>query len=421
VDAFAVSLDAVFRSLRTSCASGERHVGDLQRNAALWLAKRCSLRESVETLGTPSTPLETELLETAPYSGAVGFLAASALITAEQLKVAAAGLKAVLARKPATPERTGYAQDSVRLLGLVLLAGAACDKDALQSLAAGLPQTSHGTGFPTSWFQHQAALRLGSTAPPFPIRGEDATAIELATMVVARTLDFEEARRTFPLADLHQVDDLLARRVCRGDVTPTADLSSMILLLGLDAALRRRFSGIQDPLSLARSLCANFVSALERWPSGDAEKAWSIEGEVDVQRLLYFQFRSVFPSTVFEDPLPKEGVRSTRPDFGIRDLRLALEAKYIRRGGEFGAAQQQIESDASAFFPGSGLYDRMLVFVYDASRSLDRHAALRARLQQLPNVADAFVVSPPDRLVMDSRTGKESGPKRRSGRSRGSA
>ena len=97
------------------------------------------------------------------------------------------------------------------------------------------------------------------------------------------------------------------------------------------------------------------MSALERWPDGIGGKArWSIDGEGDVQRLLFFLFRATFASTVYEDPQPKDGVRSTRPDFGIRDLRLAIEAKYIRRADQFAAVQQEVESDAAGFFPGSG-------------------------------------------------------------------
>jgi hypothetical protein len=232
-----------------------------------------------------------------------------------------------------------------------------------------------------------------------------ATVVELATISVSQAIDFAECQAAFPLANLDSIDDTLASRLCRGEFTPSADLSSMIVLLGLEAASKRRFSGSQDPFALVRSLCAHFVSALERWPDGaGGNPRWVIDGEANVQRLLYFLFRAAFASTVYEDPQPKDGLRSTRPDFGIRDLRLAIEAKYVRRADQLASVQQEVESDAAGFFPGSGRYNKLLVFIYDASRSTDRHAALQARLKQLPNVADAFVVSPPTRLIAPAAT-----------------
>jgi hypothetical protein len=273
------------------------------------------------------------------------------------------------------------------------------DQSGLDSLSSAFPDPSQGAGFPAVWFRQQAALELGRTEAPFGMRFPECTSTELATIIVARSMDFATARASFPLVDLNSADDLLARKTCRGEITPTADLASMITLLGLEIILQRRFAGSQDPLTLIRSLSANFVSALERWPDGAKGSVdWPIESEADVQRLLYFQLRSVFSSTVFEDPQPKDGVRSTRPDFGIRDLRLAVEAKYIRRANEFGKVQLELESDSASFFPGSGRYDRLLMFVYDASQATDRHGSLQTHLKQLPNVADAFVLSPPGRL-----------------------
>ena len=396
---FIATLDSVIRELRRACATNNRQMGDIQRNASLWLAFKCEARDAAVTFGTPSIELDEEILDSASSMGAIGFLAGTDLLTADQLAITGGALRKILARKPSTAERSGYAQNPVRLLGLVLLARAIGDRSGLDALTSAFPDPSPGAGFPAVWFRQQAALELGRTEAPFGMRTPECTPTEFATIVVARSMDFAVARATFPLVDLDSADDLLARKACQGEVVPAADLASMMTLLGLETTLRRRFSGAQDPLALLRTLCTNFVSALERWPDG-AENGvnWPIQDEADIQRLLYFQLRSVFPSTVYEDPQPKDGVRSTRPDFGIRDLRLAIEAKYIHRPNEFGRIQQELESDSASFFPGSGRYKKMIMFVYDASRSTDRHYSLQTHLKQLPNVADAFVVSPPGRL-----------------------
>ena len=414
-DPFRGTLDAVFRELKRTCGSVERQVGDIQRNAALWVAIKSGLRDSVTILGKPTGGIDKAQLEAAPYAGAVGFLAASGLIPTRQLGSAKSALTTIVSRKPATAERAGYAQDFVRYLGLILLAKAINDQAAIELLKAAFPTASLGQGLPALWFRHQAGISLGLTRSRFDIGTDDATPVELATAIAAREMDFQIAKESFPVLDFDRIDELFARQVCTGEFTPAADLPSMLVLIALEAALNRRFTGSQDPISLVRSLGVNFVSALERWPDGSAsEPVWLIDSEASLQRLLYFQYRSVFPSTVFEDPQPKDGVRSTRPDFGIRALRLALEAKFVHRADQFGVTQQQIESDAAGFFPGNGRYDRMLVFVYDASRSTDRHAALEGRIKELPNVADAFVVSPPSRLCeVLSQAKKTSRPKPR--------
>jgi hypothetical protein len=337
-------------------------------------------------------------LEAAPYAGALGYLAGAGLLSTEDLQPASAALRQILTRKPSTAERTGFAQDSVRFLGFVLLAKAAADQRALQSLSLAFPVTA-STDLPSAWFRYLAGIELGLSPAPFNLRNPECSVLELATASVARSIDFSVSKAAFPLLDMPSVDNLLARRACLGEINPSEDLGSMIALLGLEAAINARFSGEIDPLELARSLCSNFVSALERWPDGrNGGRQWLIDGEADIQRIVYLQFRSVFSGTVFEDPQPKDGVRSTRPDFGVRELRLALEVKYIKRAEGFSSIQQEVESDATAFFPGGGRYDRLFVFVYDASRSLDKHASLEGRLKQLPNVAGAFVVSPPARL-----------------------
>ena len=281
----------------------------------------------------------------------------------------------------------------------MLLAESIGDQVALDQFKGAFPAASSGQGLPALWFRHQAGVKLGLSPSRFDIDMDNSTSLDLATAIAAREIDFRLAKDSFPLLEFDRIDELFARRICTGDFAPGADLPSMMLLIGLEAALNRRFTGTQDPLSLVRALGQNFVSALERWPDGSGKQpAWPIDCEAALQRVLYFQYRSVFPSTVFEDPQPKDGVRSTRPDFGIRALRLAVEAKYINRADQFGTIQQEIESDTAAFFPGSGRYDQMLVFVYDASRSTDKHAALEQRIKELPHVADAFVVSPPSRL-----------------------
>ena len=91
-DPFRRTLDAVFSDLKRTCGSVERQVGDVQRNAALWVAIKCGLKDSAVILGTPASSLDPLQMETAPYAGAVGFLAGAGIIPPTQLLSAKSAL-----------------------------------------------------------------------------------------------------------------------------------------------------------------------------------------------------------------------------------------------------------------------------------------------------------------------------------------
>lgn len=76
----------------------------------------------------------------------------------------------------------------------------------------------------------------------------------------------------------------------------------------------------------------NLEAAMKRWrwDRGNMKKpiCWPVAQEREVQDILWLVLRSYFPDVVDEDALPKLGHSTYRADFGIRSLKLIIEAKF---------------------------------------------------------------------------------------------
>ncbi|WP_437606340.1 SIR2 family protein [Sorangium sp. So ce834] len=115
-------LIGILRELREACVQRERSLGDLHRNAALWLARHAGLDPGASSFElSHGVQLEVERLHEAAYLGAVGF-ARAVLPELGDMSLLADALRAVLDRRPHTKERCGYADDPWTLLGLLALA-----------------------------------------------------------------------------------------------------------------------------------------------------------------------------------------------------------------------------------------------------------------------------------------------------------
>ena len=180
-------------------------------------------------------------------------------------------------------------------------------------------------------------------------------------------------------------------------------LEALLIYAGVEFLTKQAFCKELDPLGTVRSVLSGFEPAMARWIWDKEGKAhavkWPIEREEHVQAIVFLMLRPLFPDLIYEDPLPKSGVRSTRLDFGIRSLRLGIEVKYIRQAGDFGKIQQEIESDSVGYFANHSLYDQFVVFVYDALRCTERHATLISALNNLDRVIGVYVVSAPGKII----------------------
>jgi len=147
-----------------------------------------------------------------------------------------------------------------------------------------------------------------------------------------------------------------------------------------------------------------FEAALRRWRWDDSSKmkrpiTWPITSEREVQDIVWLILRSVFDDVVDEETLPKLGHSTYKADFGIPSLRLLIEAKYCREASDFKKIEKEIMEDAVAYLIHiKDRYDRILVFIYDHSSSVQEHAVTAIALRELPGIEDVIIVSRPSQL-----------------------
>jgi hypothetical protein len=146
-----------------------------------------------------------------------------------------------------------------------------------------------------------------------------------------------------------------------------------------------------------------FPSAMRRWRwDPDTLKdpvRWAIHEEREIQDILWLMLRPIVDDLVDEEPLQKVGHASTRSDFGIPSMRLLIEVKYARRATDFKTVENEIVVDSFRYLSSHRhIYDRILVFIYDASSSVQEHEITRSALLSDERIADVVIVSRPSQL-----------------------
>jgi hypothetical protein len=106
----------------------------------------------------------------------------------------------------------------------------------------------------------------------------------------------------------------------------------------------------------------------------------------------------VFDDLVDEEPLPQLGHSSYRSDFGLPHLGVLVEIKYVRSAGEFKHIEKQVIEDSVAYLRDRTTYKKIIVFIYDASSSVQEHDVTAAALLALDDVIDVVIVSRPSQL-----------------------
>ncbi len=222
-------------------------------------------------------------------------------------------------------------------------------------------------------------------------------------------------RLTDPRVDLSILQSRVLRQAAVADAADLTAAHAALIWSAVDASLQRSV----DELVLSRSHVAaildRFEAAMRRWRWDDPVVVnhairWEIGAEREVQDILWLILRSIFEDVVDEETLPRVGHSSYRADFGVPSLRLLIEVKYARKAGDFKVLEKEIMEDSIAYLVETrDRYQRLLVFIYDASGSVQEHALTAATLRKIPGIADVIVVSRPSQLPVGESV--ESGPR----------
>jgi hypothetical protein len=116
------------------------------------------------------------------------------------------------------------------------------------------------------------------------------------------------------------------------------------------------------------------------------------ESEVAVQDIIWIMLRSQFDRVDREDTLPRFGTRNYRPDFGIPELRLLIEAKFIGAKTSPADIQESIIADVPGYLSDAGRYDSIIVFVYDYGQKLRDARKFIEDLRSIEGIVDVLVI-----------------------------
>ena len=147
-------------------------------------------------------------------------------------------------------------------------------------------------------------------------------------------------------------------------------------------------------------------SSMKRWrwsqrgAKGGNQIRWRIENEYHVQDLLWVILSPLFPDLEDEENLPSLGHKHPRCDLGIPSLHLIIEVKFVHKGtqSEFAKLTEEIAADHTLYRRAGSLYDKIIVFVWDNSCSVEQHAELKQGLTQMAGIVGAVIMSRPAKM-----------------------
>ncbi|MGH8728999.1 MAG: hypothetical protein ACREV9_12795 [Burkholderiales bacterium] len=158
---------------------------------------------------------------------------------------------------------------------------------------------------------------------------------------------------------------------------------------------------LQTPATIVHAL-RQFETSMKRW-RWDSEQLqcpvqWRIRSEREVQDILWLMLRPICEDIEDEDTLPKFGHSSYRADFGIPSLGLLIEVKYARSATEFKAIEKQVLEDLVPYLKTPDRYREVVIFIYDASSSVQQHDTTARALRSVPGITDVIIVCRPSQL-----------------------
>lgn len=349
----------------------------------------------------------TSRLSYAPALAALGYALYHFSATASQdmRQIFAAGLEKLRLRNPFPEDHMSFAYRPVEFLGLTL--GSLALREAGSNYRAWLTRVIDDPRHVSASTYH--ALLFGYSR--YRLTGERNTVYDLRPYMSVEELALVEwcirqgaLHLSDPHATLSDIQARLLRTVLSNDVSKLDTPRAAILWSAVNDSLARSV----DELVLSQDHVAivprRFEAALRRWRWDDPRQMkhpirWAISSEREVQDIVWLILRSLFDDVVDEETLPKIGHSTYRADFGIPSLRLLVEAKYSRQAGDFKKIEKEIMEDAVAYLLETReRYDRILVFIYDHSSSVQEHELTASTLRKIPDISDVIIVSRPSQL-----------------------
>lgn len=313
------------------------------------------------------------------------------------------GLQRLRQRDPFPADGLSFAREPIQLLGIALgaktLANAAPALAWLESIVNNERSASASE-----------ASNLVRSFVKYTVTGQSTGIDDLRayrTAIECAAIEWGIEKGALRLTDpRHDVRALQIRILAECPYTRLDEVTSWraaLLMAGLKSALVKSAEQVVLSREHLIAVLQRFEPAMRRWRWDGASVQhpihWPITAEREVQDILWLILRSVFEDVVDEDTLPKLGHSAYRPDFGIPSLRVLVEVKYARSAGDFKSIEKEVLEDSVAYLSNSRpRYDGIVVFIYDASASVQEHDLTVVALRKVPNIIDVIVVSRPSQL-----------------------
>lgn len=221
-------------------------------------------------------------------------------------------------------------------------------------------------------------------------------------------------QRTIQVANIDSTVSVLRQEIWKkcieDDISNYSVVDSALILFALKDCI---YSTIHDFIlqpSHVATILSRFEDCMLHWRyDADDLKApvkWEIAREEHVQDIIWVMLRGYFPDIIPEDSLPKIGEIFYKPDFGIPSLRLLIEVKYAYKGEDFKRIQKEIHEDSIVYLQRTNIYSKLLIFIYDASCSVEKHNTYKEELKKLAGVEDVIIVCKPAKFNSSCKKSK---------------
>jgi hypothetical protein len=202
--------------------------------------------------------------------------------------------------------------------------------------------------------------------------------------------------------NLKSVRKKLMKQVVETDIGAITGEKAALVFAAIEESIAKDIDNLLISPHFVAAVLSRFEDAMKRWRYDPDERSkpvrWPVDTERQIQDILWLILRSYFYDLVDEETLPKLGHTSYKPDFAIPSLRLFVEAKVVYKREDFKKIEKEIMEDSVGYLTGVQGYDKIIVFIYDKSASVQEHNTTRNALIKIPEIEDVVIVSKPSQL-----------------------
>jgi hypothetical protein len=166
-----------------------------------------------------------------------------------------------------------------------------------------------------------------------------------------------------------------------------AGYNELLMLIGKVKAASERAPKVRDESSISA-----LVRVLQRYRQCCQYLKQPPGNEKDVQDILWIMLRSHSDRVDREDVLPRFGTKTYRPDFGMPDLGVLIEAKFVGERTEVAKLQEEILADIPGYLQEGSKFTGIVVLVYDAAHKLRDERKFVEELRRVDGILDVMVV-----------------------------